>query len=62
MRGQLFFKVRSPDGHEYKIYENGTTEGFPERSLVVNYVTPLLDAASAREVNAKRALIASENA
>lgn len=32
------FEVRSPDGHVWKIYEDGRTEGFPAGSVIFNRI------------------------
>ena len=32
------FKVIGPDGHEWRIYADGRTEGFPEGSTVFNRI------------------------
>ena len=32
------FEVRSPDGHVWKVYADGRTEGFPEGSTIFNRI------------------------
>ena len=38
---QLLFEVKTKDGHEYRIYLDGSISGFPDSSLVVNHAFPL---------------------
>ncbi len=40
----LLFKLRTPDGHEYEIYLNGTYKGFPDGTIGLNYALPIFDA------------------
>lgn len=37
------FEVHGQDGHVWKVYENGRTEGFPEGSLILNRLFVLED-------------------
>lgn len=46
----MLFELCSPDGHVWKLYENGKIEGFPERTLVINYAAPVLDALRSRYI------------
>jgi len=36
MENKLSFKIIAPSGHAFEVYENGTVEGFPEGSIVIN--------------------------
>jgi hypothetical protein len=36
------FKIREPDGKEYRIYADGQTEGFKEGAFIANGITILL--------------------
>ena len=38
---QLIFEVKTKDGHEYKIYLDGSISGFPDDASVVNHAFPL---------------------
>ncbi len=38
----LLFRVVTPDGHEYKCFLNGRTEGFPNNSIIENNSTLVL--------------------
>jgi hypothetical protein len=35
------FEVHTPDGHTFKVYSDGSTEGFPDGAFVFNRI-PLL--------------------
>lgn len=38
MEKQVLFKViDGVSGHEYVVYANGDTEGFPSRATIINY-------------------------
>ncbi len=37
----LLFKLRTPDGHWYELYLNGTHKGFPVGTIVLNYAIPI---------------------
>ena len=39
----LLFELIEKNGHKYKLYSNGTTEGFPKGTVVVNHALSLLD-------------------
>ena len=30
------FEARTPDGHVYRVFEDGTTQGFPAGTIVAN--------------------------
>lgn len=34
---QLMLEARSPDGHVWRFYADGRTEGFPEGTVIVNH-------------------------
>lgn len=39
----MLFELHSSDGHIWRLYENGKIEGFPERTVVINYAAPQLN-------------------
>lgn len=50
------FKITTPEGHEFKIYRDGITEGFPDGSSIVNMI-PFLEWHATRDqmqANAER--------
>jgi hypothetical protein len=40
---QLLFELHTKDGHTYKLYLNGETEGLPEGTCVINRALPLIN-------------------
>ena len=38
---QLLFEVRTKEGHEFRVYLDGSISGFPDGSLVLNHALPL---------------------
>jgi len=45
---EAIFEVISGD-HAYAIYEDGTIEGFPEGSIVINRIAPTMDKLKAED-------------
>ena len=43
MDGELLFELHGPDGHVWRLYENGRADGFPAGTIIVNKAKPLLD-------------------
>lgn len=41
MDSQLLFELRGPDGHIWRLYLDGRTEGFPAGTLTQNFAFPL---------------------
>lgn len=38
----VLFEARAPDGNMYRVFEDGSAEGFPEGTAVSNYWIPML--------------------
>lgn len=39
---ELLFELRGPDGHAWRLYLDGRTEGFPDGTMVVNSALPMV--------------------
>ena len=37
---ELLFELRGPDGHVWRLYLDGRTEGFPAGTVVSNFALP----------------------
>lgn len=46
--GKLLFELWGPDGHEWRLYENGAVEGFPDGTSFLNHAKPYIDALRGR--------------
>ena len=42
MDSEPLFTLHGPDGHVWKLFENGRVEGFPEGTVVINGAAPVL--------------------
>ena len=57
----LIFIARSPNGHEYKIFKDGTHEGFPDGTRLFNYWLPVYQSEQAlREKATKQSNVISK--
>lgn len=62
METTALFELRGQDGHTWKIYEDGTTEGFPADVLIINRASPLLAMLRGGVEQAPAALVADKQA
>lgn len=44
MGSNLLFELRGPDGHVWRLYENGVAEGFPEGTVLMNLANAKMNA------------------
>lgn len=57
----IVFMARSPDGHKYKVFTDGTCEGFPNGIRVFNYWLPVYQSEQAlREKATKQSSITNQ--
>lgn len=49
----LMYELHSPDGHLYRLWLDGTTEGFPEGTIIINHAR--------REIHYLQGLLAKAN-
>ena len=54
------FELHGPDGKTWMIYEDGTTTGFPDGTVIVNRAKPQLDLLRGRIKELEAALIADK--
>jgi len=47
---ELLFELRGPDGHVWKLYANGTAEGFPVGTVIINNAIPVIDALLSKQI------------
>lgn len=46
---KLLFEIITKDGHKYKLYANGHSDGFPEGSVMINHAGPLINSLRAEK-------------
>ena len=58
------FELRGPDGHIWRLFENGRADGFPEGTVIRNNAIRVLALlrSAAREVNVESAHVATHEA
>lgn len=59
--GVLLFELRGPDGHVWKFWSNGISEGFPDGCILTNHVYPLLAMAVSLQIKAIQNGLIPEN-
>ena len=69
MDSEPLFTLHGPDGHVWKVFENGRATGFPDGTVILNHAAALLNllrskigAETLREMNVDSALIAGRQA
>jgi hypothetical protein len=57
LNGTAAFEVRAADGHWYRIWSDGRTEGFGDAPIIINRIPPQI----AQKVGEARAYFAAHN-
>lgn len=57
MEKRPLFVLHGPDGHVWRIYENGRYEGFPEGTSIENWALPTLNALRSRIIKFDATLV-----
>lgn len=61
-KAEPLFELRGPDGHMWRLFENGRAKGFPLGTVILNRARPLLAMLQARIANLERAGVTSKKA
>lgn len=61
MESEPLFTLHGPDGHVWKLFENGRAEGFPEGTRITNRAALVLALLRSQEVNVEGALLSGDH-